>query len=537
MRKKYYSELLLIILTWMFVLCFFFLISVRAIAAGTGSVSISSVNISGQNVIINVFSREVPYSDDGLYYLFSEKVYQNTIDGAPLTYEAIDENVTFTIPLESKTTKCHLYEKFRVAVKQRGEYIPVTGARYITNPEALAYDTPERRRNKGKKGLILDGAKIGNGNIEAPMLGVQQGAYNINLTEVIGGDCVVRYDYNGKTYYFDSAFMNRYDHCIKTCNKQGMGVTMVLLVPYEEGKEFLISPSARDGIGGSYYYLMNTSDDEGLEYLAATVSYLALRYNGTGGFGQVDNWVIANEVNAKKVWNYSWVEDELAYAKLYSDSLRVCYTAIKSRNANAYVCISLDHNWNHIDNSNYYSARSMLNSINHCISAEGNIDWALAEHPYNYPMTWTKFWRPELEGMITHRFDTPYISMENIEQLTDYMCQPYLLNTKGAVRPILLTEVGYTSTQGEEAQAAAIVYAYYRSVTNKYITFIVFNRQTDHPLEVSQGLAVGLTYQSGKHKLAYEYYRNMNGSNSVKYIEKAAAYMGIEDWDAQMYPR
>ena len=110
-------------------------------------------------------------------------------------------------------------------------------------------------------------------------------------------------------------------------------------------------------------------------------------------------------------------------------------------------------------------------------------------------------------------------------------------NTKGAVRPILLTEVGYSSTQGQEEQASAIVYAYQRAMTNKYINMIVFNRQTDYPVEVAQGLSVGLTGQDGSRKLAFEFYQQMSSPNAGAYIQRAAANAGIADWNAAMYAR
>ncbi|MDC7293747.1 MULTISPECIES: DUF5722 domain-containing protein [unclassified Butyrivibrio] len=508
-------------------------------AEGNGAVSIGSATISGENVIVTAVTSDNPASDDGKYYLFAEKVYQTGPAGAPVAQAPIAPNVSFNFPLERKTVSCHLYDKFQVAVLQGGAFVPVTGSRYITNPEAVCgWSIP--RKNDGKKGLILDGAKIGNGNNEAPTLGVQQAAYNINLEDVIGGNGQVVYEYNGKTYYYDSSYLSQYDHCARTCTQQGMGVTMVLLNPWRQGEEFMISPYSRAGLGKAEYYMMNTSEDQGLENLEAVVSYLAYRYNGQNGFGQVDNWVIANEVNAKNAWNHTDVSDLMTYARLYANELRVCYTAIKSRNANAYVCCSVDQNWTHTHNASYFSARSFLEAMNACICAEGNIDWALAQHPYNYPMTWTSFWTPKdakAASMIQHNINSPYISMENIEQLTDYMCQPAMLNTKGAVRPILLTEVGYSSNQGEEAQAAAIVYAYQRAATNRYINMIVFNRQTDIETEVSQGLPVGLTRQDGSRKLAFEYYQQMNGANAGEYIQRAAAYMGIGDWAAAMNAR
>ncbi|MCR5403533.1 MAG: hypothetical protein K6E91_06865 [Butyrivibrio sp.] len=516
--------------------CVFFTRSFDVAAAGAGAVSISSATISGENVIVKISASDLPDSDDGIYYVFAEKPYQTTIAGEPVAQGAIGAGTTISLPLEKKTANFRLYDKFQIAVKQGGAFVPVSDAKYITNPEALATSSPARK-NAGKKGLILDGAKIGNGNNEAVELGVQQAAYNINISDVVGGDGRVEYIYKGKTYHFDSSYLSQYDHAIRTSTEQGMGMTIVLLNPYAPGEEFLLSPSARDKIGSAPYYLMNTSEDTGLEYLESVASYLAMRYNGQLGFGQVDNWVIANEVNCKDQWNYSSITDEATYVQLYADSFRVCYNAIKSRNANAYVCTSIDNNWTHKHSPSYYSARSLIESFNAHIVAQGNIDWGLAAHPYNQPMTWTSFWEPKEPGMVIHSFDTPYMSMENIEQLTDFLSQPGYRNTKGGVRPVLLTEIGYTSTQSEEAQAAAVVYAYQRCMNNQYIKLICFNRQTDFPLEVSQGMSVGLTRQDGTRKQAFEYYQQMNGPNAAEYINRAAAIMGIADWGAAMNPR
>ena len=540
MTNKIFYALSRIALSAVVALSVFSFDTVDSRAEGTGSVAITSASITndGEKVTVTASVSQAPQSDNGMLYLFAEKVYQNEPAGAPVASVPMNTSVTFSFPLGYKTTQCKLYDKFQVAVLSGGVFVPVSGSRYITNPEVLAKSSPARRNN-GKKGLILDGAKIGNGNTEASQLGVQQAAYNINLEDIIGGNGGVVFEYNGKTYNYDSSYLSQYDHAIRTCTQQGMGVTIVLLNPYVPGEDFMISPYSRGA--HSRYYMMNTSDDVGLENLEAVVTYLAYRYNGQNGFGQVDNWVIGNEVNAKNEWNIANVSDEMLYAQLYADELRVCYNAIRSKNANANVCASFDHNWTYKNVPSYFSARSLIEAMNACIVAQGNFDWALAEHPYNYPMVWTAFWSPKNEAMaalVRHDIDTPYISMQNIEQLTDYMCQPAMRNTKGAVRPILLTEVGYTSTQGQEAQAAAIVYAYQRAMTNRYINMIVFNRQTDYPVEVAQGLAVGLTGQDGSRKLAFEFYQQMsNPNNAAAYIQRAAANAGIADWNAAMYAR
>ena len=76
-----------------------------------------------------------------------------------------------------------------------------------------------------------------------------------------------------------------------------------------------------------------------------------------------------------------------------------------------------------------------------------------------------------------------------------------------------------------------------RTASDLLIKVIAFNRQTDYPVEVSQGLSVGLTHQNGARKLAFEFFQQMDGPNAAAYINRAASYMGITDWNAAMHAR
>jgi len=67
----------------------------------------------------------------------------------------------------------------------------------------------------------------------------------------------------------------------------------------------------------------------------------------------------------------------------------------------------------------------------------------------------------------------------------------------GEVRPVILSELGYSSSQGEINQAAAFAYAYYAAENNPYINAILLSRQTDAGEEIAQGLALGLSTQGG----------------------------------------
>ncbi|MCR5503473.1 MAG: hypothetical protein K6F53_10725 [Lachnospiraceae bacterium] len=503
---------------------------VSANAAGLGVVAVNSALIAGSNVVVNVSCSDFPASDDNIFYLFAEKVYQNSPSGAPVGSAPMAASVNLTAPLEFGTPNNHLYDKFQVAVKAGGAYIGVSNARYISNPEVLAGGSAPRK-NGGKKGLIVNGMKIASG--ENQQLGIQQACYNILLTDVIGGNNAVPYTYNGQVYTFDSGQVLQYDHFVNTVSSQGIGITMVILNPKRAGREYMISPYSRGG--ACPYYMMNTSEEKGLQSLEAAMSFLAERYNGRNGHGQIDNWIIGNEVNVPGMWNYTKHMDVNSYAQLYADELRVCYTAIRSHHPTAYVCTSIDQQWNVITNGSMYTGRSFLDAMNNCILAQGNFDWGLAQHPYNHPLTWTPFWTPmnaRTAGAAQHSIDTRYITIENIEQLTDYMCLPNMRNTQGGVRPILLSEIGYTDSQGAEKQAAAVVFAYQRCMTNKYITLMAYNCQTDLAAEIAQGLAEGLENPAGVKKQAWYWYQNPGA-----HIGEAAAVMGIGDWNARMYPR
>ncbi len=511
-------------------------------AAGTGKVAIDIAQIGGNGVIVNGHADEMPDSDDRVFYLFAERMYQKGPSGDPVASTPFSDQFSLWTPLGFNTADSRLYDKFQIAVKQGGNFVPVTGTMYISNPEALSLERSNIRVTNSKKGLILDEAKLEGGEIAE--LGVQQVACYVNLEDIIGGDGNVPFDYNGATWRFDSASVSRCDKLVKACASQKAGVTIVLLNPYAKGEEFMISPSGRSNYGKSRSHLMNTSEEQGLTTLAATVSFLAWRYNGKNGLGQVDYWVVGNEVNNKNTWNYSGIADEMEYAQLYANALRVCYNAVKSQLCeHSIIAMSVDQNWTAHHDASWYSARSMVEAVNHCIRSEGNIDWAIAENPYNYPKDQTAFWAPadtknskdaKAAPAILHSIDTGYLTMQNIEQLSAYMSLGELKNTKGQVRPILLTDCGYSSAQGEEAQASAMIYAYQRAMADPNIALIILGRQTDDAAEVKQGLATGMTAQDGTRKLAFEYFQHMNHPEGGEYIKRAAAFMGIPDWAAAM---
>ncbi len=88
----------------------------------------------------------------------------------------------------------------------------------------------------------------------------------------------------------------------------------------------------------------------------------------------------------------------------------------------------------------------------------------------------------------------------------------------------------FPSTYGEDAQAAAFVYAYYIAENDPYIDAMILSRETDAAEEVSQGLALGLSYKDGRKKMIYDVFKYIDTDQAEKYTQFALDYIGISDW-------
>jgi len=275
-----------------------------------------------------------------------------------------------------------------------------------------------------------------------------------------------------------------------------------------------------------------------VETLAAVGAFLAQRYRDND-HGIVMNWIVGNEVNVRSDWNYMQYVDLDTYAREYANAVRVFYNSIKSMNANARVYVSMDQQWNRdLSSKNSYDVRDLLVSMNQVISSEGNIDWGLADHPYAYPLTNTTFWNSsgKIQKLITNSENTSIVTMQNINVITNFLQKEEMLTADGEVRPGILSELGYSSSQGEINQAAAFAYAYYAAENNPYINAILLSRQTDAGEEIAQGLALGLSTQGGQHKYIYEVYKNIDQVNSNSYTEFAKSVIGITNWSEVIQP-
>ena len=489
-------------------------------------------------VVVSGLMEGIPKSDDRRIYVFNVATYNNgLVEGQePITsIRKSDDQFSFTFNLNYKQANSRLFDKFAIGIKQNGKYVLLSDFRYITNPERRAQYQYAYPKAASKKGLLVDPYKL-EGN-ELRDLGVKQAAYNIPVGRLVGHTSsanypTIYYNYQGQTYLFDGQVVKEYDIIFSRLTQLGIQTTAIILNDWNGGYLNLVHPNARKA-GACPYYMFNASDKSGVDHMAAIATFLAERYSGTA-HGQVVNWVIANEVNARKHWNYYAAVDAQTYAEVYADAFRVFYNAIKSVNACAKIYMPVDQTWNRNLNDGDYDARDIIDYFNAYIKAEGNIDWDLSHHPYPVPLTHAAFWNMPSNykrmNLVTNSVDTKMVTMQNINVVTSYLQREELLNPYGESRSVILSEQGFNSLSGQGVQAAAFAYAYYIAEANSHIDGFLLNRQTDAAAEVAQGMAFGINNADGSHKQIYNVYKNIDGPNSQAATEFAKSIIGISSW-------
>ncbi|MDD6812075.1 MAG: DUF5722 domain-containing protein [Lachnospiraceae bacterium] len=493
------------------------------------------INSETGKIDITMSAPGLAVSDDGYYYLFEENTYDTELGSQEYIIEdQKDVDLTFSINLNYNTVNSRLFSKFVIAVLKDGKYMAISQPKYITNPEAIAKYHPAFPSTSSKKGLLVDPERIVGGELDD--LGVKHAAYNIPLSRIIGNTSnayypTVYYTYNGKTYAFNGQIVAEYDYIFSELTKRGITTTAIILNDMSPATMTLIHPKARSG-GSAPYYAFNAANEEGTEYLAAVGSFLASRYSGSG-HGTVMNWVIGNEINARKEWNYIEYMDTASYVEEYAKAFRVFYNAILSINGNARVYISLDQQWaKSLYSNGGYGSKEIMDEFNRNIKKGGNIDWAVAQHPYNFPLTSAKAWSTsgKAGSYILDSETTPVLSIRNIHVLSDYLQKEDFLTDSGEVRHIILSEMGYTSSTGQDLQSASFIYAYKVIEANQYIDSMLLSRQTDASAEIAQGLALGINTLGGGRKSIYNAYKYIDTEQSAKYTDFALDVIGISSW-------
>ena len=449
-------------------------------------------------------------SSDGYYYLVyvdsnSGKVKKTV--GKVKKPEKAKGKITFKLNISGHPE--YTQGKFAIGIKKsKSAYSVISPKSYVSNPEKLSTNTAAYFVPGTKKGIQATDIN------ELTDTKSKTVFFNLYISDLMRKDSGVEtYKYNGKTYHFNGLY--GYVYLVQQCNAKGIQVTAQISIDRNASTQSFItgnSPYAETA-----YYGWNTDNSTTRQTMEAMFAYLGEKFGKNNCY--ISNWILGNEVNSASGYYYVGNVSFSKFISMYSEAFRCLYNAVKSSRGSSKVFICLDNCWNQKNAFTIcYSARSTLESFAAKISdMQKDVNWNLAYHAYNQPLSDSQFWSGANASMFTGDANTAtFITMRNIQTLTDYVKNRFGSNTR-----IILSEQGFSSTYGGQAnQAAAIALAYYKAACNPMIDAFIIRSYKDEAHEVAQGLAMGLKDTNGKKKTAYNVFKNMDSSNSLKYTEK-----------------
>lgn len=449
-------------------------------------------------------------SSDSYYYLVyvdsnSGKVKKTV--GKVKKPEKAKGKITFKLNISGHPE--YAQGKFAIGIKKsKSAYSVISPKSYVSNPEKLSTNTAAYFVPGTKKGIQATDIN------ELTDTKSKTVFFNLYISDLMRKDSGVEtYKYNGKTYHFNGLY--GYVYLVQQCNAKGIQVTAQISIDRNASTQRFItgnSPYAETA-----YYGWNTDNSTTRQTMEAMFAYLGEKFGKNNCY--ISNWILGNEVNSASGYYYVGNVSFSKFISMYSEAFRCLYNAVKSSRGSSKVFICLDNCWNQKNAFTIcYSARSTLESFAAKISdMQKDVNWNLAYHAYNQPLSDSQFWSGANASMFTSDANTTtFITMRNIQTLTDYVKNRFGSNTR-----IILSEQGFSSTYGGQAnQAAAIALAYYKAACNPMIDAFIIRSYKDEAHEVAQGLAMGLKDANGKKKTAYNVFKNMDSSNSLKYTEK-----------------
>ncbi|MCL1859814.1 MAG: DUF5722 domain-containing protein [Oscillospiraceae bacterium] len=508
--------------------------------------------------------------ENSLYSVYFD-VVQNSSEG-------FSYNVTLLSPDLPNLKSGEIFNKFVIAVKDGDKFIPIPGsdAKYISNINCLSNKKETPPVSKTKKGLSVQMPG------EARMLGVGYTTVNMLLNDFMAaeeGSNTELYIYGNENYYFNRDKIAEYDKKIKYFTNEGINVTAVLLISARgfsprnsqnnndsEGEntedsdismsqllvpvdpiEYLIHPNALASTDKTFYYGINTTDEKGVKYFEALMSFIADRYVKEDiGYGRIYNIILGSDIGRTTSYNYCGKIDIVSYVKDYLRALRICDSAIRSRFGGSRVYVPFDNWFAEIPQGDVdFINKDIIDLLCEYSQKEGNFIWNVAFKPYNADILNPEFWK---ETQPVNDSSTPIITMKNIEVLCSYLNlekKSYL--PSGEIRKVMLSDLGYSSgdnsKENMELQAAAFVYAYLKVKYIPEITAFIYHGHVDNNNEIgSLGLwtnAPDTVNDPGEKKKIYDVFKYMDTNRESEKIDFAKAVLGIEDFTeiAKLYSK
>jgi hypothetical protein len=300
-------------------------------------------------------------------------------------------------------------------------------------------------------------------------------------------------DVAGPSVYFDDRMLPSHDRLIDFARQHEIVVSAIVLIPRSK-RETAQSPLAHPQSDGGVYAMPDLDSPRGVKIYSHVLERIAHRYrNSQRSPGAISNWIAHNEVDFHPVWTNMGRQPRPVCTETYYRSMRMIHNASVAHNPHARVFASLTHHWTVPEDGSWgqLAPREVLETLQRYSQLEGDFAWGVAYHPYPESLFAEVAWK---DKNISNDFDTPLITIQNIDVLGRFLQQPSMRDARGNVRPVLLSEQGFhTDTGDDEAQAqqaGSLWYAMKKIRSLSFVESFHYHRWIDHPDE--GGLMLGL---------------------------------------------
>ncbi|MFK8111839.1 MAG: DUF5722 domain-containing protein [Rubripirellula sp.] len=402
----------------------------------------------------------------------------------------------------------------------------LTARTYPTAFEVEADHAASPMTPKSQKGL--SGISARGPLEELPELGIHGVTINLVLNRFLSGQAgpgKERVDVSGPPIYFDTRAFAGYDGLTSFAHRNQIVVSAIVLI--SRSKHQHQSPLVHPESDGGVYAMPDLTRERGMNIYGEVLRRIANRYRNTDSpRGGISNWIIHNEIDFHPVWTNMGPQPREILTDTYYRSMRIVHNAARLYNPHARVFASLTHNW-HVTDPNPWkqlSPRQVIQTLQRYSTMEGDFAWGIAYHPYPQSLFASVAWN---DTKITNDFDTPLITIQNLQVLGRFLEQPNMRASSGEVRPVLLSEQGFHSdSYAEDAQArhaGSLLYAMNRVRGFPWVESFHYHRWIDHPQE--GGLLLGLRtlptkeHPNGERKRAWYLYQAIDSDREQNVSE------------------
>ncbi|QOV88165.1 hypothetical protein IPV69_18130 [Humisphaera borealis] len=439
-----------------------------------------------------------------------------------------------------------LLSRWAVVRQEPGTLTLLSAARWAdaVNPSA---ETPPPMKPTSKKGL--GGFHAGRLTSDLDELGIGAVTVNIPITAFMRTDAGpgrTAFDYAGRTWWGEDRSVAGFDRTMLDAAARKIVVSAIVLIPLPRSaaKDSFASLVAHpDANPAGTYTMPNFTSRAGCDAYAAAMEFLASRYGRADGkFGRIHHYILHNEVDAGWEWTNVGEKPANVYLELYHRSMRTAHLIARQYDPNAKAFISLTHHWAKAGGPalRYYASRDLLELLLSFSRVEGDFDWAIAHHPYPQDLRNPRTWEDKQPGF---SFDTPKITLRNLEVLDAWVSQRRTMYLGKSRRTIHLSEQGLNSRDYSDKsltdQAAGLAYAWSKIRSLDSIEAFQYHNWIDNRHE--GGLRIGLrrfpddeTEPLGK-KPIWTLYKALGTAGEAAAMKPYLDVVNLKSWDQAIH--